>query len=160
MVDSAHDLETVLNRLSAATASWFRGAFAAPTPAQVGSWEALSSGAHNLVVTPTGSGKTLSSFLWALDRLVATPPPEDPLQRCRVLYVSPMKALAVDVERNLRAPLVGIGHEAERLGLPRPDVRVAIRSGDTSAQERRAFTRAPADILITTPCLLYTSRCV
>ncbi|MCA0436675.1 MAG: DEAD/DEAH box helicase [Austwickia sp.] len=161
MVDSAHDLETVLNRFSAATASWFRGAFAAPTPAQVGSWEAISSGAHTLVVAPTGSGKTLSAFLWALDRLVATPPPEDPLQRCRVLYVSPMKALAVDVERNLRAPLVGIGHEAERLGLPRPDVRVAIRSGDTSAQERRAFTRAPADILITTPeslFLLLTSR--
>jgi ATP-dependent Lhr-like helicase len=151
----------VLARFSPATAAWFRGAFAAPTPAQVGSWEAISSGAHTLVVAPTGSGKTLSAFLWAVDRLVATPPPDEAQRRCRVLYVSPMKALAVDVERNLRAPLVGIGHHTELLGLPRPDVRVAVRSGDTPAEERRAFAKTPADILITTPeslFLLLTSR--
>ena len=153
--------DDVLGRFSAATSAWFRGAFAAPTPAQLGSWAAISSGAHTLVVAPTGSGKTLSAFLWAVDRLVAAPPPPEPMRRCRVLYISPMKALAVDVERNLRAPLVGIGHEAERLGLPRPQVSVAVRSGDTPAPERRAFATAPTDILITTPeslFLLLTSQ--
>ena len=94
----------VLDRFSPATAAWFRGSFSAPTAAQAGAWEAISSGQHALVVAPTGSGKTLSAFLWALDRLAAEPPPAEKLKRCRVLYVSPMKALAVDVERNLRSP--------------------------------------------------------
>ena len=145
----------VLERFSPATAGWFRGAFAAPTEVQRGAWEAISSGRHALVVAPTGSGKTLSAFLWALDRLASGPPPEQPRHRCRVLYVSPLKSLAVDVERNLRSPLVGIGHEAQRLGLPRPDVTVAVRSGDTPAADRRAFARTPADILITTPESLF-----
>ncbi|MEI2765675.1 MAG: ATP-dependent helicase [Dermatophilaceae bacterium] len=145
----------VLTRFSPATAAWFRGAFETPTPAQQGAWEAISSGRHTLVVAPTGSGKTLAAFLWALDRLAAGPPPQSPRQRCRVLYVSPLKALAVDVERNLRSPLVGIGHAAVRLGMPPPDVRVATRSGDTPATERRAFASAPPDILITTPESLY-----
>ncbi len=151
----------VLSRFSPATREWFRGSFAAPTPAQVGAWEAISSGHHTLVVAPTGSGKTLSAFLWALDRLAATPAPQERLRRCRVLYVSPMKALAVDVERNLRSPLVGIGHAAARLGLPRPEVGVAVRSGDTTPADRRLFARAPADVLITTPeslFLMLTSR--
>ncbi|HET8598889.1 MAG TPA: ATP-dependent helicase [Segeticoccus sp.] len=145
----------VLDRFSPATREWFRGAFADPTPAQVGAWDAISSGDHTLVVAPTGSGKTLSAFLWALDRIGAAPPPEDRLRRCRVLYVSPMKALAVDVERNLRSPLVGIGHAAARLGLDKPDVTVAVRSGDTPANERRAFARRPSDVLITTPESLF-----
>ena len=146
--------EDVLERFSEATSEWFRSNFAAPTSAQAGAWEAISSGRHTLVVAPTGSGKTLSAFLWALDRLAVEPPPEK-ARRCRVLYISPLKALAVDVERNLRAPLVGIGHAATRLGLARPDVRVAVRSGDTPAEERRKFTREPADILITTPESLF-----
>ncbi|HET7303910.1 MAG TPA: ATP-dependent helicase [Segeticoccus sp.] len=145
----------VLDRFSPATREWFRGAFADPTPAQVGAWDAISSGDHTLVVAPTGSGKTLSAFLWALDRIGSTPPPEERLRRCRVLYVSPMKALAVDVERNLRSPLVGVGHAAARLGLDKPDVSVAVRSGDTPANERRAFARRPSDVLITTPESLF-----
>ncbi|MGV1010202.1 MAG: ATP-dependent helicase [Dermatophilaceae bacterium] len=145
----------VLDRFSPATALWFRGAFAAPTDAQRGAWEATSTGRHTVVVAPTGSGKTLSAFLWALDRLATSPPPEEALQRCRVLYVSPLKALAVDVERNLRSPLVGIRHAATRLGAPVPQVRVAVRSGDTPATDRRAFAKAPADILITTPESLF-----
>ena len=145
----------VLERFSPATREWFSGTFAEPTTAQVGAWDAISSGAHTLVVAPTGSGKTLSAFLWALDRLASMPPPDEPLRRCRVLYISPMKALAVDVERNLRSPLVGIGHAATRLGLPKPEVSVAVRSGDTSAADRRLFARRPADVLITTPESLF-----
>jgi ATP-dependent helicase Lhr and Lhr-like helicase len=145
----------VLQRFSPATRDWFSGSFAEPTTAQIGAWDAISSGAHTLVVAPTGSGKTLSAFLWALDRLGTSPPPAEPLRRCRVLYISPMKALAVDVERNLRSPLVGIGHAASRLGLPQPEVSVAVRSGDTSAADRRLFARRPSDVLITTPESLF-----
>ncbi len=146
--------DDVLNRFSPATASWFRGSFSAPTAAQAGAWESISSGRHTLVVAPTGSGKTLSAFLWALDRLATEPTPEK-LKRCRVLYVSPLKALAVDVERNLRSPLVGIGHEAVRMGVEPPQISVAVRSGDTPADQRRNFARAPSDILITTPESLF-----
>ena len=151
----------VLERFSPATATWFRDSFSAPTAAQAGAWEAISSGHHALVVAPTGSGKTLSAFLWALDRLGTEPVPDEKLKRCRVLYISPMKALAVDVERNLRSPLVGIGHAATRLGVAQPDITVSVRSGDTPANERRTFARAPSDILITTPeslFLLLTSQ--
>ena len=155
-MDRAASSDEILERFSTATAEWFRSSFAAPTSAQVGAWTATSSGRHALVVAPTGSGKTLSAFLWALDRLVVEGPPQDPTRRCRVLYVSPLKALAVDVERNLRSPLVGIGHAARRLGLPdMPDITVAVRSGDTPAAERRAFAKAPSDILITTPESLF-----
>jgi ATP-dependent helicase Lhr and Lhr-like helicase len=150
-----------LDAFSAATRDWFEGAFAAPTPAQSGAWAAIREGAHALVVAPTGSGKTLAAFLWALDRLATQPPPAEPSRRCRVLYVSPMKALAVDVERNLRAPLTGIRHSAVRLGHPEPEVTVGVRSGDTPAAERRTFARTPPDVLITTPeslFLLLTSR--
>jgi ATP-dependent helicase Lhr and Lhr-like helicase len=153
--------DDVLQRFSPATRAWFTGAFHAPTPAQAGAWKAVSDGRHALVVAPTGSGKTLAAFLWALDRLASAPPPVDEAHRCRVLYVSPLKALAVDVERNLRSPLAGIRQAAGRLGLPVPDLRVALRSGDTPSDQRRAFTRTPPDVLITTPeslFLLLTSR--
>ncbi|MEW2352732.1 DEAD/DEAH box helicase [Spirillospora sp. NPDC029432] len=151
----------VLERFSPATRAWFTGAFAAPTPAQAGAWESISGGDDTLVVAPTGSGKTLAAFLWSLDRLAAREEAPDPKERCRVLYVSPLKALAVDVERNLRAPLTGIRQAARRLGLPEPDVRVGIRSGDTPADERRRLATRPPDILITTPeslFLILTSR--
>ncbi|MCU1655873.1 MAG: putative ATP-dependent helicase lhr, partial [Pseudonocardiales bacterium] len=144
-----------MTRFSPATQAWLDGAFVAPTPAQLGAWDAIARGEHTLVVAPTGSGKTLAAFLSALDRLAALPVPEDPMRRCRVLYVSPLKALAVDVERNLRSPLAGIQQAAARLGLPAPDVTVAMRSGDTPAGERRAFARRPSDILITTPESLF-----
>jgi ATP-dependent Lhr-like helicase len=146
---------SALDRFSPATRAWFEGAFAAPTAAQEGAWDAISSGRDTLVVAPTGSGKTLSAFLWSLDRLASTPAPEDPRHRARVLYISPLKALAVDVERNLRAPLTGIRQAATRLDLPVPDLRVGIRSGDTPADERRAFARTPPDIFITTPESLF-----
>ncbi len=146
--------EPALDRFGSATRGWFEAAFAEPTPAQVGAWRATSAGHHALVVAPTGSGKTLAAFLWALDRLTTQPPPER-ATRCRVLYVSPLKALAVDVERNLRAPLTGIRHAAQRMHLPIPDVSIAMRTGDTPADERRAFARTPSDILITTPESLF-----
>ena len=147
--------EAVWEHFGVATREWFRAAFAEPTPAQVGAWSAVAAGRNALVVAPTGSGKTLSAFLWSLDRLTTEPPPEDRRQRCRVLYVSPLKALAVDVERNLRAPLTGIRHTASRMGLPEPDVTVGVRSGDTPAAERRSIATSPPDILITTPESLF-----
>jgi ATP-dependent Lhr-like helicase len=146
---------SALNVFSPATRAWFTGAFSAPTAAQDGAWRALAEDSDALVVAPTGSGKTLAAFLASLDHLASTPPPADPLRRCRVLYVSPLKALAVDVERNLRSPLTGIRQESLRLGLPEPDIRVGIRSGDTPAAERRSMSRRPPDILITTPESLF-----
>ena len=153
----------VVERFSPATRAWFRGAFEAATPAQLGTWQAVAGGQDVLCVAPTGSGKTLAAFLWSLDRLAASPPAPgaDPQRRCRVLYISPLKALAADVERNLRSPLAGIRQAAHRLDLAEPDITVGMRSGDTSAQERRDFGRRPPDILITTPeslFLLLTSR--
>src|SRR4051794_32228563 len=125
---------------------WFGRAFAAPTEAQSQAWPAIATGEHVLISAPTGSGKTLAAFLWGLDRFVAEPPPVDPKdRRTRLVYVSPLKALSYDVERNLRAPLRGIG----------ADVRVAVRTGDTPQAERRDMLRHPPDILITTPESLY-----
>src|ERR1700729_52667 len=150
-----------LDGFSPATRAWFEGAFAEPTQAQAGAWRAIGKGEDTLVVAPTGSGKTLAAFLWAIDKLAAVPPPQDPKRRTRVLYVSPLKALAVDIERNLRAPLTGIRHAAHRLGLAEPDIAVAVRTGDTAAEERRRLVTKPPDILITTPeslFLLLTSQ--
>ncbi len=150
-----------LDGFSPATRAWFDGAFAEPTQAQAGAWRAIGKGEDTLVVAPTGSGKTLAAFLWAVDKLAALPPPANPKRRTRVLYVSPLKALAVDIERNLRAPLTGIRHAAHRLGLEEPDIRVAVRTGDTAAEERRKLISKPPDILITTPeslFLLLTSQ--
>ncbi len=145
----------VLDLFSPATRDWFAGAFAAPTAAQEGAWRAAHAGEHALVVAPTGSGKTLSAFLWALDRLSVEPPPAEATKRCRILYVSPLKALAVDVQRNLRAPLAGISQASRRLGLPVPAIEVGMRTGDTTAAERRSFTKTPPDVLVTTPESLF-----
>ncbi|HEU0207315.1 MAG TPA: ATP-dependent helicase [Pseudolysinimonas sp.] len=149
-----------LARFSPATREWFSGAFPQPTAAQAGAWDAISSGRHALVVAPTGSGKTLSAFLWSLDRLTTTPRPENPKHRTRVLYISPLKALGVDVERNLRSPLVGITQTAKRLaadghGMDVPVITVGVRSGDTPSADRRLLLREPPDILITTPESLF-----
>ncbi|MER7464746.1 ATP-dependent helicase [Streptomyces sp. NPDC097981] len=146
---------SALDSFSPATRSWFTGAFVQPTSAQEGAWRAIREGSDVLVVAPTGSGKTLAAFLAALDQLASAPPPAEPKKRCRVLYVSPLKALAVDVERNLRSPLTGIRQESVRLGLPEPEIRVGIRSGDTPPAERRALATRPPDILITTPESLF-----
>ncbi|PWR17397.1 DEAD/DEAH box helicase, partial [Micromonospora sicca] len=145
----------MLAGFGAATREWFTAAFAAPTAAQAGAWRSVAAGHNALVVAPTGSGKTLAAFLWSLDRLAKETPPAEARQRCRVLYVSPLKALAVDVERNLRAPLAGIRQAATRLGVAPPDITVGMRTGDTPADERRAFARTPPDILITTPESLF-----
>ena len=122
---------------------WFTRAFAEPTAAQAQAWPAIATGEHTLISAPTGSGKTLAAFLWALDRLVAEPTGED--ERTRLVYVSPLKALSYDVEKNLRAPLRGIGG----------DITVGIRTGDTPQKDRRDMVRHPPDILITTPESLY-----
>ncbi|PFX02436.1 RNA helicase CrhR [Nocardia farcinica] len=140
---------------SRATQEWFDGAFPAPTSAQLGAWQAIAAGEHTLVVAPTGSGKTLSAFLSAIDELAATAPDPDAPRGTTVLYISPLKALAVDVERNLRAPLVGITQTAKRLGLDPPEITVGVRSGDTPAAARRSMQRTPPDILITTPESLF-----
>ena len=134
-------------------AEWFRTAFAAPTPAQTGGWASIAAGRHTLIHAPTGSGKTLAAFLWTLDRLGREPRPKIPT--VRVLYVSPLKALIYDVERNLRAPLTGIRLAADRMGQPMLGIEVGVRTGDTPADERRHLVRNPPDILITTPESLY-----
>jgi ATP-dependent Lhr-like helicase len=190
---------TPMGRFSRPTRDWFLGAFAEPTPAQTGAWNAISSGSHALVVAPTGSGKTLAAFLWALDRLLVDAPapdpelpgldavplqksvegsvsgtvkatgkapvkgrrPRPPKRKTRVLYISPLKALGVDVERNLRSPLIGITQTAKRLGLPAPLITVGVRSGDTTTADRRSLLSNPPDILMTTPeslFLMLTSR--
>ncbi len=144
----------VLDLFSPAARGWFAGAFAAPTQVQEGGWRAVAAGRHTLMSAPTGSGKTLAAFFWCLDRLATEAVPPE-AERCRVLYVSPLKALTVDIERNLQAPLRGISLHAERLGLPMTPISVAIRTGDTPARERRQIERRPPDILITTPESLF-----
>ncbi|GAB2981893.1 ATP-dependent helicase [Nocardioides montaniterrae] len=148
--------DAALSGFSEPTRAWFRAAFAEPTAAQVGAWESIAQRRNTLVVAPTGSGKTLSAFLASIDRLLTSEPPPDRKHRTRVLYISPLKALAVDVERNLRAPLTGIRQTAARLGLPElPELQVGVRSGDTPADERRRLGTKPPDILITTPESLF-----
>jgi ATP-dependent Lhr-like helicase len=137
-----------------AVRAWFSAAFEAPTRPQALGWPAIARGRSTLVLAPTGSGKTLAAFLWCLDRLMFTPTPPRS-RRCRVLYVSPLKALAVDVERNLRAPLAGVAQVAERRGDAWTELAISIRTGDTPQAERARFQREPADILITTPESLY-----
>jgi ATP-dependent Lhr-like helicase len=143
-----------------AVAEWFGSSFGEPTAPQALGWPAIARGESTLVLSPTGSGKTLAAFLWAIDRVMFAPLPERE-RRCRVLYVSPLKALAVDVERNLRSPIAGITVAAQRRGEDFTTPAVLVRTGDTPAAERARFLRDPADIVITTPESLYlllTSR--
>ena len=144
-----------LGRFSAITREWFESTFAAPTAAQANAWAAISGGDNTLVIAPTGSGKTLAAFLWALDTLGAAGSPPEGRAGTRVLYVSPLKALAVDVERNLRTPLAGLTRIAERHGLPAPEISVGVRSGDTPPARRRELIAHPPDVLITTPESLF-----
>jgi len=137
------------------TRTWFNESFAAPTRAQELGWVAIGAGRHTLIHAPTGSGKTLAAFLWCLDRLLTDPRPAATANSVRVLYISPLKALTYDVERNLRAPLAGIRRTAERLGVPVADVDVAARTGDTPAEARRQLAKHPPQILVTTPESLY-----
>jgi ATP-dependent Lhr-like helicase len=139
----------------APTRAWFERSFPAPTDAQRLGWAALSEGESTLLLAPTGSGKTLAAFLHAIDRLMFGPAPQEVADRCKVVYVSPLKALAVDVERNLRAPIAGITRLAAETGVEHRIPAVAVRTGDTPARERLLFGREAADILITTPESLY-----
>src|ERR687895_515642 len=132
-----------LSAFSPRVREWFEAAFEKPTPAQEQAWPAIAGGEHVLISAPTGSGKTLAAFLWGLDKLSREPRPAN--GGTRLVYVSPLKALSYDVERNLRAPLRGIG----------ADLKVAIRTGDTPQRERADMRRHPPDILITTPESLY-----
>jgi ATP-dependent Lhr-like helicase len=144
----------VLALFQPAVAEWFRDSFEAPTPPQTQGWPAIAKGESTLILAPTGSGKTLTAFLWCVNRVMFDPaPPKE--RRCRVLYISPLKALAVDIERNLRAPIAGIANRAMARGDAHHQPAVAIRTGDTPAIERARFIREPADILITTPESLY-----
>jgi ATP-dependent Lhr-like helicase len=150
----------VLDLFHPAVRAWFVASFGAPTAPQALGWPAIARGESTLILSPTGSGKTLAAFLWCVNRVMFSAVPE-PSARCRVLYVSPLKALAVDVERNLRAPIAGIAHLAATREETFTQPAVAIRTGDTPAAERTRFLREPADILITTPESLYlllTSR--
>jgi ATP-dependent Lhr-like helicase len=145
----------VLEAFSPAVRGWFAASFPEPTPPQVQGWPAIVGGHHTLVCAPTGSGKTLTAFLASLDRLTTTPPPDNAKARTRVLYISPLRALAFDVEKNLRGPMQGIALAAERLGETFHAPTIAMRTGDTSAKDRQALARRPVDLLITTPESLY-----
>jgi ATP-dependent Lhr-like helicase len=136
------------------TAKWFRAVFEGPTAPQVEGWPAIARGESTLILAPTGTGKTLAAFLWCLDKLMMRTAPTAE-RGCRVVYLSPLKALAADVERNLRSPLVGIANMARHEGLEVRMPEISVRTGDTSQKERARFRKHPGDILITTPESLY-----
>jgi len=137
------------------TAEWFQAVFDAPTAPQRTGWPVIARGESALILAPTGTGKTLTAFLWCLDRLMLHTPPGGRKPGCRIVYVSPLKALAVDVERNLRSPLAGIANMARRRGVDFHEPTISVRTGDTPQRERARFARHPAEILITTPESLY-----
>ena len=137
------------------TAAWFRAVFDGPTAPQVEGWPAIARGESTLILAPTGTGKTLTAFLWCLDKLMLRTPVDAAERGCRVVYLSPLKALAADVERNLRSPLAGIANLARREGVAVRMPEISVRTGDTPAKERARFNRHPGDILITTPESLY-----
>jgi ATP-dependent Lhr-like helicase len=143
----------VLDLFHPITAEWFRAVFDAATPPQREGWPAISRGESTLILAPTGTGKTLTAFLWCLDKLMLREP--STTKGCRVLYISPLKALAVDVERNLRSPLAGIANMAQRQGVPVHMPEISVRTGDTSPKDRARFKNHPGEILITTPESLY-----
>jgi ATP-dependent helicase Lhr and Lhr-like helicase len=148
------DLGEVLRLFHPVTAEWFRAVFDHPTAPQRQGWPAIARGENTLIFAPTGTGKTLTAFLWCLDRLMLHPS-KDAEEACRVIYISPLKALAVDVERNLRSPLAGIANMARRQSVTVHQPEISVRTGDTSQKERALFKRHPAEILITTPESLY-----
>ncbi|HYE26064.1 MAG TPA: DEAD/DEAH box helicase, partial [Clostridia bacterium] len=143
-----------LSSFHPAVREWFEAVFPGPTRPQTMGWPAIRKGESTLILAPTGTGKTLTAFLWCIDRLMFSTR-EEQRRGTRILYISPIKALAVDVERNLRAPLVGISHAAQRMGVAYHEPTIAVRTGDTPSVERARFSRKPADILITTPESLY-----
>jgi ATP-dependent Lhr-like helicase len=146
--------EAALSLFHPITAKWFRAVFDAPTAPQVEGWPAIARGESTLILAPTGTGKTLTAFLWCLDKLMLQTSPEAE-RGCRVVYLSPLKALAADVERNLRSPLVGIANMAKHEGLAVRMPEISVRTGDTPQKERARFRKHPGDILITTPESLY-----
>jgi ATP-dependent Lhr-like helicase len=152
--DRVSAAEAALALFHPITAKWFRAAFDAPTAPQIEGWPAIARGESTLILAPTGTGKTLTAFLWCIDKLMMRSSPEA-RAGCRVVYLSPLKALAVDVERNLRLPLAGIAEMAKREGVVVRMPEISVRTGDTSQKDRARFKRHPGDILITTPESLY-----
>ncbi|MEP1125903.1 MAG: DEAD/DEAH box helicase [Ilumatobacter sp.] len=148
----------MLDAFSPAVGEWFASSFPSPTPPQIQGWPHIAAGEHTLICAPTGSGKTLTAFLASIDRLTTTPRPDGDRARShrnRVLYISPLRALAFDIEKNLRAPLKGIEFAAQRLGEGFVAPEVGMRTGDTPSNDRQKLIRRPPDLLITTPESLY-----
>src|SRR5579884_927335 len=143
-------MEDPLAAFHPAVAAWFRQQFGEASPPQRLGWPSIAAGKHTLILAPTGSGKTLAAFLWCLDHLY-----REPAEGVQVLYVSPLKALNYDIEKNLDQPLAGIAAKAAELGIELPEIRKAVRTGDTATSDRASMLRRPPHVLITTPESLY-----